>query len=59
MDNYIRNRFGRIIGRFDGNTLRDEQGNIVAIYHEAEDITRDRSGTIIGKGDQRMRLLEG
>ena len=54
----IRNREGKIIGRVDGtNTLRDGTGKIVAVYHPAENVTRDRTGRIVGKGDQRLRKL--
>ncbi len=58
-DNYIRNREGKIIGKVDGNTLRDGTGKILAIYHEGDDRTRDREGKIIGSGDQRLRELNG
>lgn len=57
-DNFIRNRQGKIVGKQDGNTLRDGQGKILAIYHEGDDRTRDRQGKIVGSGDQRLRELE-
>lgn len=56
-DNFLRNREGRIIARVDGNTLRDGTGKIVAVYHEAENVTRDRTGRIVGKENQAMRAL--
>jgi hypothetical protein len=56
-DNYIRDRTGRIIGRFDGNILRDGTGKIVAKHDEWDDRTRDRSGSIVGNGDQLLRQL--
>ncbi len=58
-DNYLRNREGKIIARVDGHVLRDGTGKIVAVYHAAENLTRDRNGRIVGSGDQRLRLLEG
>lgn len=57
-EQFIRNREGKIIGKQDGNTLRDGNGRIVAIYHEGDDRTRDRQGRIVGSGDQRLRELE-
>jgi len=57
-DNYIRNREGKIIGKQDGNTLRDGNGRILAIYNEGDDRTRDREGKIVGQGDQRLRELD-
>jgi len=56
-DNYIRNREGRIIGRMDGNWLRDGTGKLVAKYDAGDNRTRDRSGRIVGPGDQRLRQL--
>jgi hypothetical protein len=56
-DNFIRNREGKIIGRFDGNWLRDGTGKLVARYDEWDNRTRDRSGRILGNGDQRLRVL--
>ena len=57
MDNYIRNRQGKIIGRYDGNWLRDGNGKLLARYDESDDRTRDANGRIIGQGDQRLRAL--
>lgn len=56
-DPYIRNREGKIIGRVDGNWLRDGTGKLVARYDESDDRTRDRNGKIVGSGDQRLREL--
>ena len=55
-DGYLRNREGKIIGRFDGNILRDSTGRIVAKY-DADNFTRDRSGRIVGKQDLRLFQL--
>jgi hypothetical protein len=56
-DAYIRDRTGRIIGRLDGNWLRDGTGKLLAGYDKSDDRTRDRSGRILGNGDQRLRQL--
>jgi len=56
-DTYIRDRSGRIIGRMDGEWLRDGTGKLLARYDKSEDRTRDRSGRIMGNGDQRLRKL--
>lgn len=56
-DNYLRNREGRIIARVDGNVLRDGTGKIVAVYHPSENLTRERSGRIVGTGNQTLRVL--
>jgi len=56
-DNYLRNREGKIIARVDGNTLRDGTGKIVAVYHPSENLTRERSGRIVGSGNQTLRVL--
>jgi GTP cyclohydrolase II len=56
-DSFLRNREGKIIARVDGATLRDGTGKIVAIYHATEDVTRDRTGRIVGKGNQMLRAL--
>lgn len=55
-DNYIRNREGKIIGRNDGDWLRDGKGNLVARL-DRDGKTRNREGFIVGDGDQRMREL--
>ncbi len=38
-DNNLRNREGKSLARVDGSTLRDGTGKIVAVYHEAENLT--------------------
>ena len=58
-DGYIRNREGRIIGRMDGNWLRDGTGRLLARYDESDRRTRTREGKIVGDGDQRLRELGG
>ncbi len=57
-ENYIRNREGKIIGRWDGNWLRDGTGKLVARYDESDNRTRDQNGKIVGSGDQRLRKLD-
>jgi len=44
--NFIRNREGTIIGRWDGNWLRDGTGKLVARYDKSDNRTRDRNGKI-------------
>lgn len=56
-DGYIRNREGKIIGRLDGNWLRDGTGKLVARYDKAGDRTRTREGVIVGSGDLRLFQL--
>ena len=56
-NSFIRNREGRIIARVDGTILRDGTGKIVAAYHPAENLTRERSGRIVGTGNQVLRVL--
>lgn len=55
--NYIRNREGKIVGRFDGAWLRDGTGRLVARYDESDNRTREAAGRIVGDGDQRLRAL--
>ncbi len=55
--NFIRNREGKIVGRMDGAWLRDGTGKLVARYDKSDNRTRDRSGRIVGNGDQRLRKL--
>ena len=57
-DNQIRDKWGKLIGWYDGRYLRNANGRIVARYDESDDYTRTETGTIVGKGDQRMRLLK-
>jgi hypothetical protein len=56
-DGYLRNREGKIIGRFDGQWLRDGHGKLVAKYDESDARTRTREGKIIGNGDLRLFQL--
>lgn len=56
-DGYLRNREGKIIGRMDGAWLRDATGRLAARYDESDNRTRERSGRIVGDGDQRLRAL--
>jgi hypothetical protein len=58
-DGYIRNREGKIIGRYDGKWLRDGTGKLVARYDKSDDRTRTHDGKIVGSGDQRLRKLNG
>jgi hypothetical protein len=58
-ENCIRNREGKIIGRLDGNWLRDGTGKLVSRYDKSDDRTRAANGKIIGNGDQRLRGLNG
>ena len=57
-DKYIRNGTGKIIGYADGQYIKDGTGKILGTYNPSDDYTRDRQGKIIGKGDQRLRLLK-
>ncbi len=56
-DDSIRNRKGKIIGRTDGNWLRDGTGKLVARYDKSDDRTRTRKGEIVGSGDLRWFQL--
>ena len=56
-DSFIRNGRGQIIGRVDGNWLRDGTGKLLARYDESDRRTRTREGKIVGDGDQRLRKL--
>jgi hypothetical protein len=56
-DNYLRDRTGRITGRFARNWLRDGTGKLVARYNASDDRTRTREGNVVGDGDQRLRKL--
>lgn len=55
-DEYIRNREGKIVGRYDGNFLRDGTGRIIAKL-DSDGYTRARSGRIVGRGDLRLFQL--
>ncbi len=56
-DNYIRNREGKIIGRWDGNWLRDGTGRLVVRYDKSDNRTRNATGRIVGDGDLRLFQL--
>jgi hypothetical protein len=56
-DEYIRNREGRIVGRLDGQWLRDGRGKLIARYDKADNRTRTREGKIVGDGDLRLFQL--
>jgi hypothetical protein len=56
-DNYIRDRTGHIIGRFDGDWLRSGEGKLVARYDKWDDRTRTREGKIVGNRDLRLFQL--
>jgi len=58
-DGYIRNREGKIIGRYDRNWIRDGTGKLIARYDDWDNRTRDANGKIVGVGDQRLRALRG
>ena len=45
------------IGRMDGNWLHDGTGKLAARYAEWDNRTCDKSGHIVGDGDQRLRQL--
>jgi hypothetical protein len=53
-DNFIRDRQGRIVGRQDGDWVRNREGKLVAKYDKGDDRTRTREGKIVGSGDQRL-----
>lgn len=54
---FLRDREGRIIGRFDGAWLRDGTGRLVARYDASDNRTRDARGRIVGNGDLRLFQL--
>jgi hypothetical protein len=56
-DQFLRNREGKIVGRMDGDWLRDGTGKLLARYDKRDDRTRDAHGKIAGNGDQRLRKL--
>jgi hypothetical protein len=57
MSEIIRDGNYKIIGRIDGNIVQDGNGKIVGRYDEGSDVTRDASGNIIARGDQRYLLI--
>ena len=56
-DNFIRNREGKIIGRQDGNWLRDGSGKLVARHDKGDNRTRTREGKIVGSGEDRKSVV--
>lgn len=54
---FIRNREGKIVGRWDRQWLRDGTGKLLARYDESDNRTRDATGRIVGSGDQRLFQL--
>lgn len=57
----IKDAKGKLVGkRIFNNTLvemRDAHGNTLGRYFTSSDLTYDRQGRLVGKGDQTMRLL--
>jgi hypothetical protein len=56
-DRYIRNREGKMNGRYDGQWLRDGTGKLVARYDAGDNRARDKTGRIVGNGDLRLFQL--
>ena len=56
-DGFIRDGAGRIIGKVEGNWVRDGKGKLVARYDKWDNRTRTADGRILGEGDQRLRGL--
>ncbi|HEV2327210.1 MAG TPA: hypothetical protein VGY56_00295 [Verrucomicrobiae bacterium] len=54
---YIKDREGRIIGIVNGEWLMDGHSKLVARYIRSNDMTVTRDGRVVGKGDQRFRVL--
>jgi hypothetical protein len=53
----IKNREGRIVGIVNGEWLMDGRSTLVARHIRSNDITVTRDGRVVGKGDQRMRMI--
>jgi hypothetical protein len=53
----VKNREGRIVGIVNGELLMDGRSKLVARYIASNDITITREGRVVGKGDQRLRML--
>ena len=57
----IKDSSNRLIGKRVSNgslvELRDAYGNTLGHYSKSSDLTYDRQGRLVGKGDQTMRLL--
>jgi hypothetical protein len=56
-DNYIRGKTGKILGRMDGNWIRDGADKLVARFDSDDGRTRTREGVIVGSGDLRLYQL--
>ena len=65
MTNFIRDKFGRVIGMLDvggpqpeGNqTLRTPTGSVLGWYEANSNVTRDKYGRYVGQGNIVMSLL--
>jgi hypothetical protein len=61
MSEEIRDHNGSLIGRFvdsgSKTELYDSHGSLLGIYDSATNETHDSSGSLIGRGNQLMRLL--
>ena len=55
-DGFLREKTGKIIGRFDKEWIRDTTGKLIARYDSSDDRTRTADGKIVGSGD--IRLFE-
>ena len=57
----LKNRSGKVIGRIKENKdnleLRDSRGALLGRYYINSNITRDRSGKLIGRGNLLAMLL--
>ncbi len=53
----IKNKQGKVVGRWNPQWLLDREGRTVARYDETANLTRDSKGNIVGRGDQRFRQL--
>ena len=58
----LRDKYGTIIGmvQVEGShqTLRDRYGTILGSYDSHDDLTRDRYGNFIGRGNLLVTLLK-
>jgi hypothetical protein len=59
----LRDRYGTIIGQIvyvgSRQTLRDRYGNMLGWYEPSTDLTHDKYGTMIGRGNVLLTLLHG
>jgi hypothetical protein len=56
-DQWIRDVHGKVLGRIDGDWIRAASGRVLARVDE-QGWTRTADGKVVGKGDQRLRVLE-